>query len=65
MNTKAYHYEGLYFNKEDFLPPPKNKIWQFICDVTERLGERYVQAERARRERTQPSQIPGRRIDWG
>ncbi len=53
MNARAYTYEGLDFDQNDFQPPRKNRFWEIFWDMTERLGQRYAEAEMIRRERYQ------------
>lgn len=62
MNARAYTYEGLHYDQSDFQPPQKNRFWQLIWDMTERLGQRYAEAEMLRRERYQLSSMDDRQL---
>ena len=60
MNLRAYTYEGLVFEESDFLPPPKNRLWQIVSDMLKQLQQHYEEAAMLRLQRAELSRMSDR-----
>lgn len=61
MNTSAHTHEGLKFDEYDFLPARKNKYWQLISDLSDRMGQFFANAMAVRRERHELAKLSNRK----